>query len=54
MRGPKMGYNIANEIDITSYKENKKRPDLTKIKIPKLVTLILRPRYSHKKNQNRL
>ena len=44
-----MGYNIANEIDITSYKENKKIPDLTRVKILKLVTLILKPRYSHKK-----
>jgi len=36
-------------------KKLKKRHDLTRVKISKFVTLILRPRYSHKKtNQNRL
>jgi hypothetical protein len=35
--------------NITFYKEKKNRPDLTRVKMSKLVTLILRPIYSHKK-----
>ena len=40
----------GNETNINSQKENKKkRPGLTRVKMLKLVTLILRPIYSHKK-----